>query len=353
MIMKTREDEVAEGLDILLQEIRKNTRFFPVPPKGFDPRTADVIQLHEFGLPSKPDRFKQPEEYAFWWRMFSPPLNFVAAAFSFPVPEYRFNHLGPLPVIGTRYETSSNWSGGYITPKQGRTFIEVHGNWQVPTPSPPVAVAGGVPTDDDYRSSTWIGFDGQRRYLNSSLPQIGTAQFVKVVNHQPTPTTIAWWQWWVRDHKNPPVVLSLAVKPGDLMMCKLIVINSTTVRFIIKNQTTGQIVAPFDEPAPKTDMKHLPSPVQVKVSGATAEWVMERPKHFDSDEFYELPDYGTVVFSECLAVSAPAPGSAGRNQKLPGAKLINMFEVSDHPHRISNISTAKREGDQEVAIFYR
>ena len=63
--------------------------------------------------------------------MFSPPLNFVAAAFSFPVPEYRFNHLGPLPVIGTRYETSSNWSGGYITPKQGRTFIEVHGNWHV------------------------------------------------------------------------------------------------------------------------------------------------------------------------------------------------------------------------------
>jgi hypothetical protein len=91
------------------------------------------------------------------------------------------------PALGTRYETSPNWSGAYITPKRSRMFTEVHGSWQVPTPSPPVDGKGSPPADGDYRSSAWIGLDGQRRYLNSSLPQIGTSQFVKVVDDQPTP----------------------------------------------------------------------------------------------------------------------------------------------------------------------
>jgi hypothetical protein len=355
----------ASGLDGLLKEIIATTQVFAVP-ENFDPRTADAARLAELGLPPKPDRATQPELYALWWKMFSPPLRFVDAEFSFPVdlqhdafgplltglgrgfPHDSFGSTQPLGTPGTRYESSLNWSGGYITPKNGRMVTELYGMWQVPTPSPPA----GAPANADYHSSTWIGLDGQRRYLNSSLPQIGTAQFVTLVNGQATQTINAWWQWWARGRRLPPVGLSLAVKPGDLIICSLIVINRTTVRFYIKNQTTGNFVRPFDRPAPSVG--RAAARVQLKVSGATAEWIMERPRDLRPPyPLYELPDYGTVLFSNCLAVAAHDPGSAGVSQTLPGAVLVSMFAVRQNPQRTAKISVAERVGDQEVATFYR
>jgi hypothetical protein len=338
-MIKDRDDD--EELSLLLEQIKQRTHFFE-PPENFDPLTAGPEQLREYGLPPLPDRIAQPEQYVFWEMLYSPPLRFVKAEFSFSPPDYQLTQRGPLLATGTRYETSPNWSGAYITPKQSRMFTEVHGGWQVPTPLPP----GGAAGDGDYRSSTWIGLDGQRRYLNSSLPQIGTSQFVKVVNGQPTPPDIStWWQWWLRGQKGRPVNLALAVKPQDLVLCSLVVINAITVRFFIKNQTTGDFVSPFEETPPSPRIK--------RVSGATAEWIVERPTHFDDDGLYDLPNYNTVLFSNCLAVAAPGPGSSGKSEKLPGAKLINMFEVREHPHRIFDISVTKTEGDQGVATFYR
>jgi hypothetical protein len=129
-------------------------------------------------------------------------------------------------------------------------------------------------------------------------------------------------------------------------MCSLIVVNRTTVRFFIKNQTTGDFISPFEGTPPSAQID--------KVSGATAEWILERPTHLDDDGLYELPNYNTVVFSSCFAVTAFDPASPGHTQTLPGAKLINMFEVCEHPHRTFDISVAKlTEGDQGVATFYR
>ena len=71
-----------------------------------------------------------------------------------------------------RRESSLNWSGAYVTPRNGRQFTEVHGRWEVPA----VAVPSGTSGSPEFRSSIWIGLDGQRRYFDSSLPQIGTAQ---------------------------------------------------------------------------------------------------------------------------------------------------------------------------------
>jgi hypothetical protein len=330
-----------ETLDVLLGQILERTHFFK-PPADFDPLKADRKRLQDFGLPTLPDRVRDPERHLFWLRMYSQPLRFIKADFSFLLSDFRLSQRGPLPAVGTRYETSPNWSGAYITPKHSQMVTEIDGSWQVPAASPP----GNLPMDGDFRSSSWVGFDGQRRYLDSSLPQIGTSQFVKVTNGQATPSYSTWWQWWLRGQKNPPVTLPLAVSQGDLIMCSLIVVNRTTVRFFIKNQTTGDFLSPFDERPPSAEID--------KVSGATAEWILERPTHLDDDGLYELPNYNTVVFSSCFAVTALDPASPGHTQTLPGAKLINMFEVREHPHRIFDISVAKlTEGDQGVATFYR
>jgi hypothetical protein len=142
----------------------------------------------------------------------------------------------------------------------------------------------------------------------------------------------------------PPITLPLKVKSGDLVLCSLIVIDRTTVRFFIKNQTTGHHVKPFQ--------RHPPAP-GLAVSGATAEWIMERPTHLFSDRLYPLPDYGTVHFRDCLAVAAHDPGAHGHEQTLPGAKLIKMYEVREHPHRTAFISVAKRTGDQGIETEFR
>jgi hypothetical protein len=372
------QSENPDPLAEILAGIIDNTSFFPVPPREFDPRRADPERLREFGLPPQPDRLTQPEQYTFWWKMFSPPLHFVKPKFSIEtgarrarpilprprlrvLPSTRFGQGRPLapiagrpviaaarpvPTAGTHHATSSNWSGAHITPKLGPMFTQVHGSWRVPTASAPPA-----PVDGEYRCSTWIGLDGQRRYLDSSLPQIGTTQIVTIQNGQRSePTAKAWWQWWVRDVDNPPPIdLSLHVGPGHCVMCSIIVVNRTTVRFFIKNQTTGDFVAPFDEPAP---MAAKPA-VQVQVSGATAEWIVERPMIWHEGKLYQWPNYGTVQFQfkNCLAVSSAAPGSAGRSETLAGARLINMFEVRENPHRIAEISVAKRKGDRVEARY--
>src|SRR5438445_378130 len=143
-----------------------------------------------------------------------------------------------------------------------------HAPGRHPQPEPPSQQGSGAVLDGDYRCSTWIGFDGQRRYLNSSLPQIGTAQEVVVVDGQPTRKIYAWVQWWVSDHRSVPVVLSsLPIHADDEVTCSMVVMNRTTVRFYIKNQTTGAFVAPFEQSAPLFHPPDGRDPVQLEVSG--------------------------------------------------------------------------------------
>ena len=83
-------------------------------------------------------------------------------------------------------------------------------------------------------------------------------------------------------------------------------------------------------------------PVQAEVSGATAEWVMERPTSLVTNQLYPLPNYGQVEFRQCYALSARAPGSPGRLERLIGPKLIKMFKIEQNPHRRVTISKATR-----------
>ena len=345
MTSKESAADVAKILETVLAEVYKRTKFFPVPPEHFDPRAASDFQLRYYGIPSRPDRNTQPNQYTFWWKMFSPPLRFLKAEFSFPpVPLYNFSPRRPPAGFATRHESSLNWSGAYITPTDGEMFVGVSGYWQVPTSSIPASDSGGIANSGKYRSSAWIGLDGQRLYRDSSLPQIGTSHYINVVNGQPVSVANAWWQWWARIPALPPIyVLPLPVKPGDLIMCSLSVIDYQTVRLLISNKTTGNSLAPFQVQAPD---QHL------EISGATAEWILERPAIFPTPTLYDLPDYNTEVFSNCFALSAPAPGSTSRERELVAARYINMRKIEEHPHRTFNISVAEYEGDQEVATVY-
>lgn len=350
MTIDPRDPEAEPFFRRILKEIEESTRRFAEPSADFDPRTANPEDLERYGIPPPPDRHLDAREYDFWERMFTPPLRFRRSefAFSFPLPfPYRLNYR--VTGVGGRHQGSANWSGGYVTPKRGTRIEKVHATWQVPTPNVPASAPAGV---TEFRSSTWVGLDGQRRYLHSSLPQIGTSQIVRQVNGIWETSLEAWWQWWVRGHQFPPVrLVDFLVSPGDLILCSLEVLSPTIVKFYIKNQRTGHFER-FEAPAPSATMAAGPTPVQLEVSGATAEWIMERPTRWLSDVLYSLPDYNTVAFNDCFAV---ATHRSGRKEilDLTGAKLINMYEVRANPHRTADISIAQQMSDDQLATVYR
>lgn len=313
----------------------------PVPPKTFDPIRASRDEREHYGFPPEPNRGTQPLQYAFWRRLLSPPEN---GRLTFTAQ--RVDRLSPLLscaasvprriVAPSRREQSLNWSGAYVTPKGGRSFTSVRGVWTVPAlqPPPPSRPA------EEYRISTWVGLDGQRSYLHSSLPQIGTAQVMGGCGKQ-EPT--AWWQWWAHGQHNPIVPIELRVLPKQEIMAQIEVVDPHHVRFIIKNNTTGEIITPIVARAPQV---YNDRPDRFEISGATAEWVVERPTRWDADELYELANYGRLRFSECLAVSP------GFEQDLTGAKLISMFAARRDRNRKETLSSPELVGNRELDVVY-
>jgi hypothetical protein len=333
--------------DETLREVRSRTQCRP-PPKGFEPLKAKTSDLLHHGLPTEPDRTRT-ERHAFWSKLLSGPVNFVEPQFDIPddAEPHRIAPPRKRSAAGTRNEKSLNWSGVYIKPSGARMFTEIHGEWIVPKPSVPATP--GILTPGSYRCVSFIGLDGQRRYRNSSLPQIGTASHVDVdAKGNATESTYAWWQWWVRDHSQRETrILSVPIAPGHTVLCGLVVINPTVVRFYLKNQTTGYFFGPIDYGAPKPEG----SATQLKVTGATAEWITERPTAFDAKHtLYELPNYGEVKFSNCYAVSSSPRDE--RTEKLGLATVINMRAIRKRPHRSTPLSIAELDGEQKFTTSY-
>jgi hypothetical protein len=327
------------------EEISKRIRFFDPPPGDFNPLTAEPEELEKYGIPPRPNARKFPALARFWTEMFSPPLKFVEAKFLFTADPVLISYR-LLMTASDQRESSSNWSGAYVTPRNGRQFTGVHGRWEVPAVSVPAGTSG----TPEFRSSIWIGLDGQRRYFDSSLPQIGTSQ---CLNSPTDPPFFVWWQWWARNNPGTfnPAHIPLTILPGQRMMASLIVLSETQVQFLFENRTTGEIVQPFVMAAPMDS-----SGMQFKVSGATAEWIVERPTNANTYEPYELPDYHEVHFSDCFATSAVMPPAQlpgpGLEETLDGARLINMYKVKRNPSRTVTISRTGRPDVDRLEVIY-
>jgi hypothetical protein len=117
------------------------------------------------------------------------------------------------------------------------------------------------------------------------------------------------------------------------------VLTDTKVHFYIKNLTTThafgfKMCSPFD---PMLNRR-------LRVSGATAEWIMERPADPDTEAIYNLPDYNVAHFYNCFALSAYVPegGVPGPavERNLDAARGINMYKVERNPSRSVSISKA-------------
>jgi len=339
------------------QEIGRRAHAYPLPPADFDPLSATSAHLDKHGLPAQPHQLSEPELFHHWKLMLGPPFKPVAPEFPkqgslLPPLVHQFDHgRGRSAGAVHHIENSRNWSGAYIRPTSLYRFVYVAGGWRVPQVSVPAVLPdGAVPGDDEYRSSTWIGIDGHRRYPKSSLPQIGTSQTVKVVGGKQTVTTGAWWQWWSQDDQfppqarhNPPVPIpNFPVAVGDEILASLTVQSADEVRFHIKNQTTGLFTNFL-----------VVAPGPILALGSTAEWIMERPTVLGESRLYPMPSYTDVVFHHCVAKSVPEVGGAAMTHTLDGARLIRMYEVFPNPHRTAFVSQPQKTSNRSARVFYR
>jgi hypothetical protein len=333
-----------------------NNQYFDyIPPPGFDPLTAPQADLATYGIVPRPDPVHQPELFHNWLRIFAPPMVFVN-----PKPRVRHSHslITPNPVIhqstmdagASRVSTSRNWSGAFIVPTEDTMFVLVAGLWTVPSVSlpPPAYLETGK---NPYVCSTWVGLDGQRRYLNSSLPQTGTMQFLTVPPSAPPQTeVIAFFQWWDRETGGTFLGLTgLSVRPGDVMIGAVWAKTETTAIAYLRNVTTGHMAIVGANSAVVT-LSSGPK-VELTISGATAEWILERPMVPGTKDLYPFPTYSTTTFA-CWAGAALAAGPPQSWHDLQTARFIRMYDTLHNPTRTAFISMPTREGDTAVRLDY-
>lgn len=305
---------------------------FGVPPDTFVPSREPDSDLIRFGLPTLNAMASNPMATAFRRAFLQPradgrPLSFMPAlAMTEAAPGAAVIPLAA--PTAQPAQKSVNWSGGYLSPRDGHSFVSVMADWVVPTVS--------VPTDrtePEFHSSTWVGFDGQRFYLDSSLPQIGTKQRCGP-GLAGQPPYYAWFQWWARRQETEEVPLLLPVDPGDTISAIITVCDEESVICNLKNVTKNIMLEAFRARAPGP----------CRISGATAEWIMERPSPPESDgwEAYPLPVYTPFAFTRCIAESQAPGDPALHDRDLEGARLIRMYEIVVSPPGTRTISTARR-----------
>ena len=323
----------------------------------FDATKAGPEELSRFGLPPWPDARRQPLLRQAWNRAFSQPVRIEPFAPA-PAPigfRTSVRRLNVLRVSQTRFEGSSNWSGAYITANRGRRLLQVWGLWRIPdgltVPPPPFDGDLGKP----YKVGTWIGLDGQRSYFDGSLPQVGT---VSVLQPDGTRQAEAWVQWWAKDELSLQLqTLSLKVQPGQTVLCVLTVLGPQQVAALVVNLSTLPITAqPVSITPPLAKLPGGGGIAHPSVTGATAEWVVERPSDVDVDRFENFPDYGHTQFEFCGAVEGKHPDLPsllqGLAMGLEGARDIRMFQTLHDPARTQYISMPHKIDDSTLRVRY-
>lgn len=184
--------------------------------------------------------------------------------------------LGPASANDT--ETSSNWAGYAVTHR--KPFASVTGRWVQPA-----AACGAV---DSTYSAFWVGLGG---FADKSFAVEQTGTLANCSGGS------AYYTAWYELYPKPPVMVRIAVRPGDLLSATVSVAKKT-VLIRLKDVTTGKLFTK------KLRMK--------RPDLGSAEWVAEAPSGCDltgNCSTLPLTNFGTVSFSHS---SATVKGHKGR-----------------------------------------
>ncbi|MFL5256850.1 MAG: G1 family glutamic endopeptidase [Rhodopila sp.] len=338
------------------------THGFPLPPGGqANPSDWAPSDLMYYGLPQRPDRTILPAAYDAWMAMFGQTLRFLEYVGKNMEPEVISTDVdvptssaGPLiPFSPGHFGTSANWSGAYLDATSGLTFQQIYGQWPVPEISLPAD-----DTDKTYQCANWIGFDGQRRYKSSTLPQLGSLQKVDSERDK-TPSVCAWTQWWARNdlEATPVEICSFPVEFNNRLAGVVTRMNDHAVLCNLINLSTDppcMVAVHVDAPPlPVNSPGNLTAPPLYTMAGATAEWVLERPAVLGhTDELQGFPDYKATAFASCVAVEGNDDGERIIERTLTTARYIRMFERREAPTRTVFISVPERDTDHSFKLHH-
>lgn len=349
-----------------------------LPRPGENP-FADAESRRRFWLPEPPED-RRSRLRAFFDRVYQPRY---AAYLQAQVPSLLPLSVGSLPstpapllAFDSRSEKSENWSGAYVAATEGGMFTLVVGQWQEPAPELPTEAEQDYDAARVCRGSIWIGLDGQRAYRDSTLPQIGTEheRDASGFRHR------AWFQWWTPLAEDDPLaqpqyINTLPIQAGDRITCALWIPppdplvaadpddpagRARAGCFMIRERAgVATFILPFEIFAPSLTKSPRP-PAYPKVTGATAQWIVERPKEIpvDPEEGRHrpviLPDYGEVTFSDCLAGLAEAPGAPVFATRQPETgRFIAMYNRRIRPRRTVIISSVDRPANVTDSVTLR
>jgi hypothetical protein len=334
---------------------------FPLPPAGFNPKTAPAPELEKFGIIPRPD--PRSELFEYWMRLFEPPVTFVdpkpkpvtAPPPTGPVPDIALLvqpgpdiPQGPILVAGSRFTTSENWSGGYIVPTHGKMVVQAGAKWRLPRLFRPKDDPG-VPVPAEYQCSTWVGLDGQCLYLNSSLPQIGVIQSLPTAPSGAASSATAFCQWWDRQGPQSLIELTgLTLDAENEVIGSIWANTATSVIGYLRNIATDQLTI-IGMGAPVVKLRGG-TELQLNISGATAEWVLERPTELGTTTLYPFPCFDETEFDAWAAAAPEAGPPEGAPMDLRRAVLIGMYEMLVDPTRTAFISMPHRKGNAAFVV---
>lgn len=328
-------------------------QFEGFPGGVVDPRELALGELLRFGLPPRPPR-TQPQLRRVWERALGRPTEL--RSFEFDAKRFLAEDVRPTfretnkGVSASRYETSRNWSGATIAANSDESLVQVWGSWKLPELTAPPPDPMGRPA----ALSMWVGLDGQRRYFESSLPQIGTTASID----SSEPPLQAWTQWWSRESETtlPVPIPNFPLNPNDRVIAAVTVLDPVSVLFLIVNLTVDPAVGvAILGISPKITRKNglVERP---RITGATAEWVLERPRIPFSPNLVRFPRYTPTKFDFCGATAGRTVDLAGvldgHGRDLLDARLIRMYERLHQPERTAFISMPKLDGTETVKLHY-
>ncbi len=249
-------------------------RIHPLPPAGFNPRTASPHELRRYGLPQRPDPKIRPELAARWDEIFSRKLTFITPAFRplqelLPGVEHRTRPRQDVVSV-----SNSIWSGGVVHSTGSQKFTWVLGQWNVPDVAPAAAGQG------NWFSIAWIGIDG-----NTDVTQIGTVQSVSAdANGNLSKNCYAFWEWWPNSWQ---AITNFPVSFGDTLLGLICMQSTTEAWFSLLNLTSGIHAGfVFDAPSGTVSQENQ------------AEWILERPAINGTTA--QLPNFGEVYFDQAM-----------------------------------------------------
>jgi hypothetical protein len=243
-----------------------------------------------------------------------------------------------------RLQSSGNWSGASLSARDGRMFTDVMASWEIP--SVKASRPGGE--HDSYACSCWVGFDGQRSYSNSTLPQIGTEQTLNKPGGLRAEEALVWFQWWPMGQME---ITNLPVQPKDRIYCWLSAVSKTRIRCLIKvkpgPQNSDKTVRTVRFFVDAPDVRYTSPDIEKyapTIWGATAEWVTEAPTNTATGELQNVPNFTVVEFQQCYAISRTMPLDRDqRVEDLTSPRLIQMYKIENF--RRLNISKVERPTD--------